>query len=446
MLSPNSHEEIQMKSVIIIGGGPVGLTLANELSKTLKVTVVLPKRSILLKSSHNSQFNLSPSSGSGALFGNSRFWGNQHEGLGSIVNTKPIFSDLPGFPFDVKELEKYEGELLRQGWPKFTNQKSYPWDSYLGMKHSNFWKGKSFKTLPESLSKKIEFITADFDTLHFKFSNSLILEAITIDEIEFKAEIFVFAAGGLSNIALLEKLSENIPIHNALKLKMLGKGYSNHPKAPFLRIRFRNPKYFGGLLRFKKFKQMANYDLIQPTSDQRPLRISLRFWPLYNESTRRSAIASRLLRIFGFYTEARLVVYLELPQISQNYVRFEGVRNGSLYFKFDYSFSTDIHEYFALQLERCVQNISKDTSALIIEREPLDLEDILYQDANHHFGGTRMASNSDQGVVDSFGRAFGIANLFIVGTSTLPVSSYLHPTLLSAALALRTAEAISKND
>ena len=61
----------------------------------------------------------------------------------------------------------------------------------------------------------------------------------------------------------------------------------------------------------------------------------------------------------------------------------------------------------------------------------------------HHMGTTRMATDPRQGVVDADGRVHGQANLYVVGSSTFPTSSWANPTLTIAALALRTADRLS---
>lgn len=60
----------------------------------------------------------------------------------------------------------------------------------------------------------------------------------------------------------------------------------------------------------------------------------------------------------------------------------------------------------------------------------------------HHIGTTRMADDPRSGVVDGHGRVHGIANLYVVGSSTFPTASWANPTLTIAALALRTADHI----
>ncbi len=58
----------------------------------------------------------------------------------------------------------------------------------------------------------------------------------------------------------------------------------------------------------------------------------------------------------------------------------------------------------------------------------------------HHMGTTRMASDQSRGVVDADCRVFGIANLYIAGSSVFPTSGCANPTLTVTALALRLAD------
>lgn len=434
-----------MKRVIIIGGGPVGLTLANELSKTLNVTVITPKRPFRFLSTRESEFKLNENSTSGGLFGNSKLWGSQHEGLGNKVESKPVFSDLPGFPFDLNELNKFDKELLRQGWPKLTSQRLFYSNILKVLHHNVYWKGKSLQPLPKFLNSKIDFIVADFQRIDFNINKDFKVESIKVDQTKFSADIFCLAAGGLSNVALLQKLKEGASSQEIFHLNMLGAGYSNHPKSTFAIIKFDRPKYFGFAPKFNTFKRMNNWDLCDDSPEPRPLRVSTRLWPIYDNSNWKRAIASRLLRVFGYYTKARWVVYVELPQISQNFVRFEKQQKNELYFYFNYHFPMEMEDYLQSKLDQIVERVSRNPKVTIMEREQVSLRKMISQDANHHFGGTRMAANPENGVVDSYLKCFGISNLYILGTSTLPVSSFLHPTLLSAALALRAAEQITNN-
>jgi choline dehydrogenase-like flavoprotein len=58
---------------------------------------------------------------------------------------------------------------------------------------------------------------------------------------------------------------------------------------------------------------------------------------------------------------------------------------------------------------------------------------------HHHMGGTRMAADPARGVVDVDTKVFGVANLFVAGSSVFPGGGSVNPTLTIVALALRLA-------
>ena len=55
-------------------------------------------------------------------------------------------------------------------------------------------------------------------------------------------------------------------------------------------------------------------------------------------------------------------------------------------------------------------------------------------------GATRMAASPDEGVVDGDGRVFGVANLYVAGSSVFTTSGWANPTLTILALTLRLAD------
>ena len=58
----------------------------------------------------------------------------------------------------------------------------------------------------------------------------------------------------------------------------------------------------------------------------------------------------------------------------------------------------------------------------------------------HHMGATRMALSPRQGVVDPDGQVFGVANLYVAGTSVLPTGSASNPSFTALALTFRLGE------
>jgi choline dehydrogenase-like flavoprotein len=62
----------------------------------------------------------------------------------------------------------------------------------------------------------------------------------------------------------------------------------------------------------------------------------------------------------------------------------------------------------------------------------------------HHMGTTRMGSDAATSVTDPDGRVHGIGNLWVAGSSLFPTGGWANPTLTIVALALRSAEKISR--
>jgi choline dehydrogenase-like flavoprotein len=58
----------------------------------------------------------------------------------------------------------------------------------------------------------------------------------------------------------------------------------------------------------------------------------------------------------------------------------------------------------------------------------------------HHLGGTRMADDPEQGVVDRRCRVHGMDNLHVAGSSVFPTGGWAFPTFTVVALSLRLAE------
>ncbi|MFV0335824.1 MAG: GMC family oxidoreductase [Tropicimonas sp.] len=63
----------------------------------------------------------------------------------------------------------------------------------------------------------------------------------------------------------------------------------------------------------------------------------------------------------------------------------------------------------------------------------------------HILGTARMGDNPETSVVDGYGRAHDVPNLFVIDGSVMPTSGAVNPTATIAALALRNAEAIVAN-
>jgi choline dehydrogenase-like flavoprotein len=67
-----------------------------------------------------------------------------------------------------------------------------------------------------------------------------------------------------------------------------------------------------------------------------------------------------------------------------------------------------------------------------------------HRSPSHQCGTIRMGSDPSKAVVDQFGRAFAIPNLFVVDASTFVSSAAVNPSLTVAALAMRSAAHIAQ--
>ena len=68
------------------------------------------------------------------------------------------------------------------------------------------------------------------------------------------------------------------------------------------------------------------------------------------------------------------------------------------------------------------------------------------KDGRHQIGTTRMGETPKTGVVDKDCRVFGVANLFVAGTSIFCTSGHANPTLTAVALAMRLAHKLTTKD
>jgi len=67
-----------------------------------------------------------------------------------------------------------------------------------------------------------------------------------------------------------------------------------------------------------------------------------------------------------------------------------------------------------------------------------------FNGAGHPMGTCRMGTSASNSVVDPYGRSHAHPNLYLVGSSLLVTGSSVNPTLMLAALALRTAKTIAE--
>jgi choline dehydrogenase-like flavoprotein len=102
----------------------------------------------------------------------------------------------------------------------------------------------------------------------------------------------------------------------------------------------------------------------------------------------------------------------------------------------------DFDRYRRTLVEMGRQLLASRTGMLRIEKRTR--EDWLRDWGHHHLGTTRMHTDPKQGVVDADGLVHGLANLYVAGSSVFPSYSASNPTMNLIALTLRLADHLKK--
>lgn len=90
-------------------------------------------------------------------------------------------------------------------------------------------------------------------------------------------------------------------------------------------------------------------------------------------------------------------------------------------------------------IERALREAGMPTPRMAPWVSRIRPEEVVFADAAHPAGGTRMASSPSRGVVDEDCKVFGLDNLYVAGSSVFPTLGHANPTLTIVALAVRLA-------
>src|SRR6266478_884133 len=92
------------------------------------------------------------------------------------------------------------------------------------------------------------------------------------------------------------------------------------------------------------------------------------------------------------------------------------------------------------------EKVAKDEPTRFDELIDDTIVSLSYVGAGHIMGTCRMGARKDNSVVNSFQQSWDHDNLYLAGSSTFPTGATANPTLTIAALALRTADKILRED
>tara|TARA_B110000008_G_scaffold277872_1_gene320228 strand:+ start:93 stop:1589 length:1497 start_codon:yes stop_codon:yes gene_type:complete len=490
-----------MYDFCIIGGGPIGITIANRLS--------LNNKKIVLIESGSEKFPTTPYSQSldydskqfkfhdqiMMLGGAGNFWEGRTGTMLDIDFKKKEWLKESGWPINLSELDEFYEEA--HNIMKLKNRYSYNSelsDKYLNKKfdknvldllvEDNFFiRGMQYIDLEYKnfyflINKKFELLL-NHKVISLNENNGKITSAKTSFEgisKEIKADIFIMCSGALENTRLLlnsNKLNEN---------KFIGKYFQNHPCG-----------LIGSVKLYKKFqKKFLILDRENSKKDNVEFAINISEATLIkekilnilfelrhqkvsinehifleeNEIDNKKKFLKKIFKLISFkenffsnifiiikglkiYLKKFYYNLLNIKPYIHFFAKLEDVpdyenelklENNKI--KIKYKYNKKIYDTTIFATNKIVNffnkhNIGKCELSKYLLNENTIRDCFSNNLGNHPMGTTRISSNLEEGVVDKNLKFNNIDNLYVMGSSIFPTSGNTNPTFTSLALALR---------
>jgi hypothetical protein len=456
-----SIEELERKEFdfIIIGSGPAGITLCNEILKKKGGNILIIEKGDLLKSRAEKVFYKSL-----PIKLNSRAF--------IVGGTSNIWSNISS------SFEKFE---MEQRWKK-KNINLWPL-SHLELKKFYNKIDKNYKFNYEDLKKNKTSLPfelrkfygsnepANFKDyiLYNKISLLYNCEELTVDEIKKKTfvifkyqnqlkQIFgkkiIICAGGIESTALVLRSLQKKQLNGIKNKKLVGSYFMDHPK------------FFLGYLKYPKIELIKNFFITQNRDKFYYIGISLnkniqknkkilnsyvRFEneQIYFDFKRKRLfllnlgkfLYHKILNVKKFTTKIRIRAFCEMvPRISNKilvskkdqkiYVNYKLCSQSIKTLRY---LSSYIYKYFSHYPQRELAN--KITKSFLYNN---------IEDASHHMGGLNYSKDKKKSIVDKNLKIIGTKNIFVCSSAVFPTSGSANPTMTICALAVRLANHLVK--
>jgi choline dehydrogenase-like flavoprotein len=322
------------------------------------------------------------------------------------------------------------------------------------------------------------------------------MAASTIEgkKLQIKAKRFVLACGGMENARLL-LVSRDVQRHGiGNQFDVVGRYFMDHPRTVFGKVKFHGKQHLPLLLGIPLADGMAQVGIQLSESVQRRERLlnnylSLeRHWSPQTAKAYQSFVHTMKILLRKGYSGRRFalsgaklaivpeLIYLLAPRELMPHFLYRSVKtiknrmSGGVEELIVVNYCDQIpnpasrvylsHERDQLNVNRLILDWKvgeEETQSLMRLQELLDrylknnhigyveknlspINDLLYTDASHHIGTTRMSDDPRHGVVDKNCRVHGVSNLFLAGSSVFPTAGHANPTLTIVALGIRLAE------
>ena len=475
--------------ILIIGGGPAGITLAKHLPEKLKIGII--EKGDL---KYNNKINLN-NYGYCTKYGNYPFenYATNFSSVNYFGGNSLVWSgwsipfdanEASAWPIPYSELNKYyrtaEKFLNLKSFEKLNNENYEKYKKFETEEWKiNSWqfvKKKNFKCFVNTFKKNVKiFLKSEFKKFYFEENKvaGVIIDTPKEKKKIIKSKYVVLAQGGLQStksLLLCERdQKENMGNENG----HLGKFYMEHPhinlgffydnkkafKDKFLKKDFKleglflkNPyteKIINGCVTFNTESLLLNKDALRLLYMLRVKKFPKNILANYKSYDFLKNLIKGTYDLFLEKIQNKKFIYARFEQKPNINSYMEIDKNNKINLNWDIS-ETDIESF--IQITNKVQNYIKNKIS-----EEVFIDDKIYDKVNwhrkykplvlgigHHMGTTMMSNNNKIGVVNENLQLHHRQNIFICSSSVFPTGGVAHPTFTICALAIRLAEFLSR--
>ena len=464
----NNLNDFQTPEFVIVGAGPAGTTLANQLSLTNKKVLLLEGGGEEINEIDQNRYK-------GKVIGDKyfdldvarlRYFGGSSNHWGG--NCAPLDEiDFLQWPFEKKDLDEYRENArkilnIKEKFEKYESSifKSFKLSSMLesdvNFKEKYFEQFKKDKNIFLTLNANLLQIISDD-------SNGYVTELLIKKNDNIKKLIIpkktkiILSCGGLENSRILlwsKAKSQN----NFLNGLPIGKYWMEHPSGHIAQFLGEENKVN------KVFKDRKNFFLVPSKSfiqdeDLNNIRFSFLFWDnIYEKS-------------MAHYVKDLICIAPNLSKsiiekISKNVVHCVSVIRFNSEQKPDFNNCVKLSKYkyddlgmprielhwnigddVFITLKKTLEQLGEEIINLNLGRIGVDkyVYEKSFKESNdifgnyHHMGGTIMSSSQRKGVVDKNLKVENTNNLYVLGSSVFPSGGHFNPTFTIVQLALKLA-------
>lgn len=316
IVTNTSKEEIEGYDVCIIGSGPAGMTLCNELVSSGKKVCVLESGTDKKRESSDSlratestgEIKIKESSRERVFGGTSTTWGGGSAPMDEVdFSFREFLGNPSGWPFGLEEMIPYYKRTVDYGFPDYDLFDNKKINKIRETSPVNFLKidldDKLFIAMdpPWNFAKKLINVFDNKNIDLYLDSTVTSLDSVVYDGEEsvsvvnivsskgfkwkMKAKIFVIAAGGLESTRLLLLSKNSVGIELGNEHDQVGRYVMNHPKNSYGVIRLNKPVYslpyyfgyyFNGFAGFAGYRLDSTYQI-----KNKILNSYIRFEPIF---------------------------------------------------------------------------------------------------------------------------------------------------------------------